>query len=70
MNDQEFKEKYDKLKNSKFYQQKMLGWRPLPTISCITIIFVSNKYSLSIINEKCSFILSYNYIFYIFSFFC
>jgi len=40
MNDQEFKEKYDKLKNSKFYQQKMLGWRPLPTISCITIIFV------------------------------
>ena len=41
MNDQEFKEKYDKLKNSKFYQQKMFGWRPLPTISCITIIFVS-----------------------------
>ena len=40
MNDQEFKEKYDKLKNSKFYQQKMFGWRPLPTISCITIIFV------------------------------
>ena len=40
MNEQEFKEKYDKLKNSKFYQQKMLGWRPLPTISCITIIFV------------------------------
>jgi len=40
MNDQEFKEKYDKLKNSKFYQQKMIGWRPLPTISCITIIFV------------------------------
>mgnify|MGYP002625652355 CR=1 FL=1 len=40
MNDQEFKEKYEKLKNSKFYQQKMFGWRPLPTISCITIIFV------------------------------
>jgi len=40
MNEQEFKEKYDKLKNSKFYQQKMFGWRPLPTISCITIIFV------------------------------
>ena len=40
MNDQEFKEKYDKLKSSKFYQQKMFGWRPLPTISCITIIFV------------------------------
>ena len=40
MNDQEFKEKYDKLKYSKFYQQKMFGWRPLPTISCITIIFV------------------------------
>ena len=40
MNDQEFKEKYDNLKNSKFYQQKMFGWRPLPTISCITIIFV------------------------------
>ena len=40
MNDQEFKEKYEKLKNSKFYQQKMFGWRLLPTISCITIIFV------------------------------
>ena len=41
MEDKEFNEKYEKLKNSKFKQQKLSGWRPLPTISCITIIFIS-----------------------------
>ena len=40
MNDNEFKALYEKYKNSKFRQQKMNGWRPMPTISCITIIFV------------------------------
>ena len=41
MNDNEFKALYEKNKNSKFRQQKMNGWRPMPTISCITIIFVT-----------------------------
>ena len=41
MDDKEFKEKYDKLKNSKFRQQKLPGWRPVPTLSCVTIIYLS-----------------------------
>ena len=41
MDDKEFKEKCDKLKNSKFRQQKLPGWRPVPTLSCITIIYLS-----------------------------
>ena len=41
MDDKEFNEKYEKLKNSKFKQQKLNGWRPIPTISCITIIYIS-----------------------------
>ena len=41
MNDNDFKALYERYKNSKFRQQKMDGWRPMPTISCITIIFVS-----------------------------
>ena len=41
MNDNEFKALYEKNKNSKFRQQKMNGWRPMPTISCITVIFVT-----------------------------
>ena len=41
MEDKEFNEKYEQLKKSKFKQQKLWGWRPLPTISCITIIFIS-----------------------------
>ncbi len=40
MKDDEFKSMYEDYKKSKFKQQKMNGWRPLPTISCITIIFV------------------------------
>ena len=40
MKDDEFKALYEDSKKSKFKQQKMNGWRPLPTISCITIIFV------------------------------
>ena len=40
MKEDEFKALYEDYKNSKFKQQKMNGWRPLPTISCITIIFV------------------------------
>ena len=40
MKDDEFKSLYEDYKKSKFKQQKMNGWRPLPTISCITIIFV------------------------------
>ena len=40
MKDEEFKSLYEDYKKSKFKQQKMNGWRPLPTISCITIIFV------------------------------
>ena len=40
MKDDEFKALYEDYKKSKFKQQKMSGWRPLPTISCITIIFV------------------------------
>ena len=40
MKDEEFKALYEDYKKSKFKQQKMTGWRPLPTISCITIIFV------------------------------
>ena len=40
MKDDEFKALYEDYKKSKFKQQKMNGWRPLPTISCITIIFV------------------------------
>ena len=41
MEDKEFNEKYEQLKKSKFKQQKLVGWRPLPTISCITIIYLS-----------------------------
>ena len=41
MNKEEFNELYETLKKSKFKQQKYPGWRPLPTISCITIIFLS-----------------------------
>ena len=41
MNKEEFNKLYETLKNSRFKQQKFPGWRPLPTISCITIIFIS-----------------------------
>jgi len=41
LNKEEFNKLYETLKKSKFKQQKFLGWRPLPTISCITIIFIS-----------------------------
>ena len=41
MDDKEFNKKYESLKKSKFKQQKLQGWRPIPTISCITIIFIS-----------------------------
>ena len=41
MEDKEFNEKYESLKKSKFKQQKLPGWRPTPTLSCITIIFIS-----------------------------
>ena len=41
MDDNEFKTLYENNKQSKFRQQKMDGWRPMPTISCVTIIFVS-----------------------------
>ena len=33
-------EEYEKLKNSKFKQQKLPGWRPVPTIKSTTIIFL------------------------------
>ena len=33
-------EEYEKLKNSKFKQQKLPGWRPVPTITSTTIIFL------------------------------
>ena len=42
MNKEEFNKLYETLKKSKFRQQKFPGWRPLPTISCITIIFISS----------------------------
>ena len=32
-------EEYERLKNSKFKQQKLPGWRPVPTIMSTTIIF-------------------------------
>ena len=32
-------EEYERLKNSKFKQQKLPGWRPAPTITSTTIIF-------------------------------
>lgn len=41
MNKEEFNKLYETLKKSKFKQQKFPAWRPLPTISCITIIFIS-----------------------------
>ena len=41
IDDNEFKTLYENYKESKFRQQKMDGWRPMPTISCVTIIFVS-----------------------------
>ena len=41
MNKEEFNKLYETLKKSRFKQQKFPGWRPLPTISCITIIFIS-----------------------------
>ena len=31
---------YDKLKNSKFKQQKLPGWRPIPSMTCNTVFFV------------------------------
>lgn len=31
---------YERLKNSKFKQQKLPGWRPVPTITSTTIIFI------------------------------
>ena len=34
-------EEYTKLKNSKFKQQKLPGWRPVPTITTTSIIFIS-----------------------------
>ena len=33
-------EEYERLKNSKFKQQKLPGWRPVPTITSTTIIFL------------------------------
>ena len=41
MDNKEFNEKYESLKKSKFRQQKLPGWRPIPTLSCVTIIFIS-----------------------------
>ena len=41
MDDKEFNEKYEQLKNSKFLQQEILGWRPVPTISAITVVYIS-----------------------------
>ena len=32
---------YDKLKNSKFKQQKLAGWRPIPSMVCNTVFLVS-----------------------------
>ena len=40
MNKEEFNKLYETLKNSRFKQQKFPGWRPLPTISCITITLI------------------------------
>ena len=34
-------EEYQKLKNSKFKQQKLPAWRPVPTITSTTIIFLT-----------------------------
>ena len=31
---------YERLKKSKFKQQKLSGWRPVPTITSTTIIFI------------------------------
>ena len=39
-------EEYEKLKNSKFKQQKLPGWRPVPTITSTTIIFFCFKQCL------------------------
>ena len=39
-NKDEENEEYEKLKNSKFKQQKLPGWRPVPTIASTTIIFL------------------------------
>ena len=41
MDDKEFNEKYEQLKKSNFKQQKLAGWRPVPTLSCVTIIYLS-----------------------------
>ena len=41
MDDKEYNEKYEQLKKSKFRQQKLVGWRPVPTLSCVTIIYLS-----------------------------
>ena len=41
MNKEEFNKFYEEMKKSRFRQQKFPGWRPLPTISCMTIIFIS-----------------------------
>ena len=38
-NKDEENEEYERLKNSKFKQQKLPGWRPVPTITSTTIIF-------------------------------
>ena len=39
-NNNEENEEYERLKNSKFKQQKLPGWRPVPTITSTTIIFL------------------------------
>ena len=41
MDEKEYNEKYQQLKKSKFRQQKLVGWRPVPTLSCVTIIYLS-----------------------------
>ena len=38
-NKEQVNEEYEKLKNSKFKQQKLPGWRPVPTITSTTIVF-------------------------------
>ena len=41
MDEKEYNEKYQQLKKSKFRQQKLVGWRPVPTLYCVTIIYLS-----------------------------
>ena len=42
-------EVYERLKASKFKQQKLPAWRPVPTITSTTITFISFGIILSII---------------------